>query len=262
MVHQEKVGDTTRAAIHQPMYIPYPGFFHKLGLADVLVMMDDVQYDKRFTNRNRILVPQGAMWLTVPIQKEDKFLPNSSVRINNTIDWRNDHWRKISLSYRNAAFYDLYADSLQETFQKEWELLFDLDLELLKKSMEWLGLNLPIVQESELGIAAKSTERLVEVCKAVGADTYVSGRGGMNYIDLRLFESQGVKLVYQEYSPAPYPQRFTETFVPDMSIVDMLFNVGPDAARLIRGADDACLRAEKEKVGLPEQPRRETVALL
>jgi hypothetical protein len=244
-----------RAAIHQPMYIPYPGFFHKLSLADVLVIMDDVQYDKRFTNRNRILVPQGPMWLTVPIVKEDKFLPNGSVRINNSVDWRNDHWRKISLSYRNAEFYDLIAGRLEETFQKEWDLLLELDLDLLKKSMEWLGLNLPIVRESELKVGGKATERLINTCKAVGADTYVSGSGGKNYIDSRLFENGGIKLVYQEYAPVPYRQRFTSAFVPDLSIVDMLFNLGPYASRLIRGAEGGVLPAEGGIHACPDQPR-------
>jgi hypothetical protein len=234
-----------RAAIHQPMYLPYPGFFHKLSLADVLVIMDDVQYDKRFTNRNRIMVPQGPIWLTVPIQKEDKFLANSSVRINNSVQWRDDHWRKISLSYRNAAFYDLYAERLEETFRKEWELLIDLDLELLKESMQWLGLNLPVVHESELHVIGKSTERLINVCKAVGADTYVSGSGGRNYIDPHLFEQGGIRLVYQEYAAVPYRQRFTTAFVPDLSILDMLFNVGRDAARLVQ-TDGAIVSADGE----------------
>jgi WbqC-like protein len=226
-----------KAAIHQPMYVPYPGFFHKLSLADVLVVMDDVQYDKRFTNRNRILVPQGPMWLTVPIEKEDKFSPNSSVRINNSISWRDDHWKKISLAYRNAAFYDLYAHALEETFQREWGLLFDLDLHLLRLAMGWLGLDLPVVRESELKVGGKASERLINACKAMGADTYVSGRGGRNYMDERLFEKEGVRLVYQEYAPVPYRQRFTSTFVPDLSVIDMLFNLGPDALRVIRGAD-------------------------
>jgi hypothetical protein len=226
------------------MYLPYPGFFHKLSLADVLVVMDDVQYDKRFTNRNRILVPQGPMWLTVPIEKDDRFLPNSSVKINNGIRWRDDHWRKISLSYRNAAFFDRYSDSLEETFQREWGLLIDLDLGLLKKTMEWLGLDLPVVRESELKVGGKSTERLINTCKAVGADTYVSGRGGRNYMDPGLFEKEGIRLVFQEYAPIPYHQRFTSTFVPDLSIIDMLFNLGPAALPLIRGSDGAPLRAE------------------
>jgi hypothetical protein len=251
-----------RAAIHQPMYLPYPGFFHKLSLADVLVIMDDVQYDKRFTNRNRILVPQGPMWLTVPIVKEDKFLPNGSVRINKSVNWRDDHWRKISLSYRNAAFYDLYAGRLEETFQREWDLLLDLDLDLLKKAMEWLGLNLPIVRESELKVGGKATERLINTCKAVGADTYVSGSGGKNYIDLRLFENEGIRLVYQEYAPTPYRQRFGRTFVPDLSIVDALFNLGPNASRLIRGAGGGVLPAEDGIPADPEQSPPQTLAPL
>jgi hypothetical protein len=241
-----------RAAIHQPMYLPYPGFFHKMSLADILVIMDDVQYDKRFTNRNRILVPQGPIWLSVPIEKEDKFLPNSSVRINNRVEWRDDHWRKISFSYRNAAFYDLYAHDLEETFQKEWNLLFDLDLELLKKTMRWLGLDLPVVRESELKVGGKATERLINACKAVGADTYVSGRGGKNYIDSQQFENEGVRLVFQEYAPFPYHQRFSNIFVPDLSIVDMLFNLGPDTLRLIRS--DGAIRAIEEPPRLLTNP--------
>jgi hypothetical protein len=251
-----------RAAIHQPMYIPYPGFFHKLSLADALVIMDDVQYDKRFTNRNRILVPQGPMWLTVPIAKGDKFLPNGSVKINNSVDWREDHWRKISLSYRNAAFYDLYASRLEETFQREWELLFDLDLDLLKKSMEWLGLDLPVVRESELKVGGTATERLINTCKAVGADTYVSGSGGKNYIDPKQFENEGIRLVYQEYAAVPYRQRFTKTFVPDLSIVDMLFNLGPDASRLIRGAGSGALLADGGIPAHPDQSGPQTLAPL
>jgi len=244
------------------MYIPYPGFFHKLSLSDVLVIMDDVQYDKRFTNRNKILVPQGPIWLTVPIVKEDKFLPNDSVRINNSVNWRDDHWRKISLSYRNTAFYDLYAGRLEETFQREWDLLLDLDLDLLKKSMEWLGLNLPVVRESELKVGGKATERLINTCKAVGADTYVSGSGGRNYIDPRLFENERIRLVYQEYAPVPYRQRFTKTFVPDLSIVDMLFNLGPYASRLIRRAEVDVLRAEEGVAVHPDQSRPRTLAPL
>jgi WbqC-like protein len=244
------------------MYIPYPGFFHKLSLADVLVIMDDVQYDKRFTNRNRILVPQGPMWLTVPIVKEDKFLPNGSVKINNSVPWRDDHWKKICLSYRNTTFYDLYAGRLEETFQREWDLLLDLDLDLLKKSMEWLGLNLPVVRESELKVGGKATERLINTCKAVGADTYVSGSGGRNYIDPKLFENEGIRLVYQEYASVPYRQRFTKTFVPDLSILDMLFNIGPYASRLIRGAEGDVMLSEGGIAAHSDQSRPRTLAPL
>ncbi len=218
------------------MYFPYPGFFHKLSLSDAFLIMDDVQYDKRFTNRNKILVPQGAIWLTVPIDKDDKFKPNMNVKINNEIDWRADHRKKISTSYVNAPFFGLYSGFLEQTFSSEWELLFDLNYATTKKIMEWLGLDIPIVRESELKVSGNGTERLVNACKAIGADTYVSGRGGRDYMDEKLFERNGIKLVYQSYCPVPYRQRFSAEFVPDLSVIDLLFNMGPESAKLVRAS--------------------------
>jgi hypothetical protein len=220
-----------RVAIHQPAYLPYPGFFHKLSMADVFVIMDDVQYDKRFTNRNRILVPQGPMWISVPIVKSDKFQPNMLVEINNSIDWRPDHLKKISNSYANAPFFHLYQDYLKSVYSKDWDLLFDLDFELVKAVANWLGIKIPMLRESELKVAGTATERLVNTCKAVGADTYVSGIGGKNYLDETSFSKNGLSVVYQNYRPFPYRQRFATSFVPDLSIIDMLFNLGPDCMK-------------------------------
>ncbi len=224
-----------RAAIHQPQYFPYPGFFHKLSMADVFVIMDDAQYDKRYTNRNKILNPQGPLELTVPINKAQKFLPNISVEINNGMPWREDHWKKILISYANARFFHLYKDYLEALYKREWLMLFELDLETTKKTMEWLGIKIPILRESELKVTGKATERLVNVCKKLGADTYVSGPGGKSYLEEGLFEQNNIRLVYQRYAPATYPQRFTSEFVPNLSIIDMLANVGSESMGLIVG---------------------------
>jgi hypothetical protein len=224
-----------RVAIHQPMYLPYPGFFHKLSMADAFVIMDDVQYDKRFTNRNTILVPQGPLWISVPIDKSGKFQENRLIKINNSIDWRADHLRKLRNSYVNAPFFHLYEKYLQGVYSRDWEFLFDLDFELVKAAAAWLGIKIPMLRESELKVTGTSTERLISVCKAVGADTYISGSGGRNYMDEGAFTKNGLSVVYQNYRPLPYRQRFTTTFVPDLSIVDMLSNLGPDSIKAIRG---------------------------
>jgi hypothetical protein len=220
-----------RVAIHQPAYLPYPGFFHKLSMADVFVIMDDVQYDKRFTNRNRILVPQGPIWISVPIVKDDKFQPNKLVRINNSIDWRPEHLKKIRTSYCNAPFFHLYDDYLRSVYSRDWEFLFDLDFELVKATANWLGIKIPMLRESELKVTGKATHRLISACKAVGADTYISGSGGKNYLDEASFSKNGLSVVYQNYRPLPYRQRFTADFVPDLSIIDMLSNLGPDCMK-------------------------------
>lgn len=232
-----------KAAIHQPQFLPYPGFFHKLSLVDLLVVMDDVQYDKRFTNRNRILAPQGPIWLTVPINKAHKFRRNMEVEVNNALPWREEHWKKILYSYKNAKCFENYGPYFESLYKREHTLLIDLDLGTTKAIIEWLRLDVKLVKESELGVGGEGTQRLVNACKAVGADTYVSGTGGRRYMDESLFFSGGIKLEYQEYTPTPYPQRFGEGFVPDLSVVDLLFNLGPDSRKLVAPEGRASLKA-------------------
>ncbi len=240
-----------KAVIHQPMYLPYPGFFHKLSLADVFVVMDDAQYDKRFTNRNVILDPHGPTRLTVPINKQQKFSPNMVVEINNNLPWREYHWKKIYMCYAKAKFFSPYKDYFEHLYKRQWDLLFDLDFETMKKVMEWLGIKIPIVRESELHVDGSGTDRLINACKAIGADTYVSGRGGRNYMDEKLFERNNVKLVYQSYTPQPYPQRFSKSFVPDLSMVDALFNLGPDAFEIISGSRQLVRADQSDSVVVP-----------
>jgi WbqC-like protein family len=222
-----------KVAVHQPHYFPYPGFFHKVSIADLFVIMDDVQYDRGFINRNRILDVHGPLWLTVPINKAQKFMTNSGVEINNGIAWREEHWKKIRVSYANAKFFHLYREYLADIYSKNWTSIFQLDLETTTKVFEWLNIRVPVLKESELKVTSTSTQRLVDVCKAVGADTYVSGRGGKDYMDEPLFYKNGISIQYQSYAPAPYPQRFSGAFVPDLSILDMLANVGPESANVI-----------------------------
>ncbi len=232
-----------KLAIHQPHYLPYPGFFHKLALCDAFVIMDATQYDRRFTNRNRILDPHGEVWLTVPIQKSGRFLQNRDVRVNNSMPWREDHWKKIRVSYANAAHFDRYAPDLRKFYEREWDSLFALDLETTRKVLEWLGMKPPIIFESDLDVRSTGTQRLVDICEATGADVYVSGSGGVAYMDESLFRTRGIGVEHQTYSPLPYAQRFEGPFVPDLSILDMLFNIGPGSSVFIGTNKNAPLRA-------------------
>jgi hypothetical protein len=222
-----------KIAVHQPQYFPYPGFFHKLSLVDLFVLMDDVQYDKRYTNRNRILDSHGPIWLTVPINKSQKLAPNMEIEINNEIAWASDHWKKIRLSYSNARCFPTYRSYFEGLYGRQWSKLLDLNTETLKATMGWLGIRIPMLLESQLGTRGKGTERIIEVCRSVGADTYVSGIGGRAYLNEGLIERSGLKLEYQNYAPTRYPQRLTEEFIPNLSILDMLANVGSDSMSYI-----------------------------
>jgi len=224
-----------KAVLHQPYYLPYPGFFHKITLGDVFVIMDDVQYDERFTNRNRIISTHGYTWINVPINKEDRFRSNIEVRINNDLPWKEKQWSKISHSYEKSKFFHLYSKYFESLFKKEWDYLFDLDFETITQIFKWLNINIEIIKESELCVTSKSTQRIVDVCKKIGADTYVSGIGGRNYMDEKLFEKYNLKLEYQNYTHPKYPQHWSNEFIPDLSIIDMLSNVGPDTIKVLKG---------------------------
>jgi len=223
-----------KVVLHQPQYFPYPGFFHKLTLADAFVVLDNTQYDKRFTNRNKIWTPHGFVWLTVPIKKEHKFFSNNKVEINNNILWREEHWKKLFHSYSNTKFFKNYKLYFNDLFKKDWTFLFDLDFDTLKKTIEWLGIKIKIYKESELNIDGTGTQRLINGCKALGADTYISGTGLPNkkYLEEKSFEKNNIKLIYQNYHSVKYEQN-SDVFVNDLSILDLLFNKGPDSLKLI-----------------------------
>ncbi len=222
--------------IHQPNYFPYPGFFHKLSLAEVFVIMDDVQYQYDYTNRNKI-ISQDGNWqrITVPTKREHKFFPIMLVEINNDLPWKEITWNSIYNSYKDAKFFHLYKDYFEKLYKKDWKLLFDLNFETIKKVIEWLGIKIELIRESELSISGKLTERLINVCKTLGVDTYVSGKGGKNYLDEKLFEKNNVKIQYQNYVTPVYPQQFSKSFIPDLSVIDLLANVGPDSLKVIQG---------------------------
>jgi hypothetical protein len=223
-----------KVAVHQPHYFPYPGLFHKVSLVDKFVLMDDVQYNRGFVNRNRILDVHGAVWLTVPIDKTQKFTENRMVKINNEMDWRGEHWKKLQVSYSNAKFFTAYRSDLERLYSSDWEFLAKLDLETMKLCFGWLGMDVPVIIESGLGVSSTGTQRLIDVCKALGADTYVSGSGGREYMDEALFAKNGLTLEYQHYAPKPYPQRHAGGFVPDLSVIDLLANLGPNSMDFIK----------------------------
>tara|TARA_B100000586_G_C20030159_1_gene392969 strand:+ start:291 stop:992 length:702 start_codon:yes stop_codon:yes gene_type:complete len=229
-----------RLVIHQPNFLPYVGFFHKLSLADTFVMMDNTQYDKKFTNRNKIKIPDGWSWLTVPINKEHKFLPNKLVEINNKENWKEMHWKKITRSYTNSKFFKKnYKSFFEEVYNKEWKFLFELNSELLRQIIDWLGLKIQIIKESELNINGNSTERLVNVCKELGAETYVSGVGGKEYMNEKLFQKNNIKIEYQKFQCPTYTQIFGGDFIPNLSIIDLLFNNGSKSLPILTD-DTSC----------------------
>ncbi|HEY9887297.1 MAG TPA: WbqC family protein [Candidatus Obscuribacterales bacterium] len=218
----------TIAAIHQPQYLPYLGFFHKLSQADVFVVMDNVEFLRRgLQHRNKIKTVQGEQWLTVPVLHHQKQLI-SAVKINLEVPWARKHWGTICTNYAPAPYFDLYAESLKEILFQDWEYLQDLNLALLGWVMAILQIDIPLVRLSTLPVTGQKSDRLIQACQAVHADTYLSGVGGQNYMDLEEFRAANIQVIWQDFSPPTYPQLFPAVgFIPNLSILDVLFCCGP-----------------------------------
>jgi len=223
-----------KLAIHQANYFPYPGFFHKINQADVFVIQDDVKFVNRTTNRNKIISSSEYTWINVPIKKGHKSLPIMDVKINNEIPWGKINLKKICAGYNKAKFFHLYKDYFENLYKKEWNNIFDLNFETIKQVLRWLDIKVEIVIESELRVSGQPTERLVKVCKKLGADTYISGIGGKRYLDEKLFEKNKIILKYQNYNPIRYLQHTSKSFIPDLSIIDLLANVGSKSGKLLK----------------------------
>ena len=220
-------------AAHQPNYLPWLGFFHKMARCDVFVLLDDVQYARRsYTARCLVKQVDGAKhWLSVPVLKTGRYDQKiSEVEILNDAPWQRDHRRTLESCYSRSPHFTAYQELLELAYGQRWDNLSEMNTALIEKLAAHLGITPRVVRSSELGIGAHSTELLIALCTKLGADTYRSGPSGKKYLDEEKFAQAGIKLDVFQYCPRPYTQRWGD-FVPGLSIIDMLFNCGPDAVR-------------------------------
>jgi hypothetical protein len=212
---------------HQPNYLPYLGFFDKMARCDVFVISDTVQYIRHeFQNRNKIKTVKGATWLTVPVEHtgDNLPLPIREVRIAKRLEleWGLRHWGILESNYKMAPHWKDYCDFFDQTYHQKWESLADLNVHLIRGIMKFLRINTSLITASSLNVSGQSSALIVAQCKSVGADVYLSGIGGLNYLDIPLFENAGIKVVFQDYHYPIYNQ-LQGNFVPNLSVVDYLF---------------------------------------
>lgn len=206
---------------------------NKLANAEVFVFLDTVQFKKNeWQNRNRIKTALGWQWMTVPVcyHYPEKIL---EIKINDKVQWGKKHWRSLVTNYSKAPYFHTYADFFQTTFRSKWELLADLNIHITKFLAEIWELKANTVRASQLGIVhTDPTARLIAICKELGADTYLCGKDGPQYMNVGQFYHNRIRLLYQGFRPKVYSQLFGG-FIPDLSSIDLLFNCGPEGRKYI-----------------------------
>ncbi|NQT32156.1 MAG: WbqC family protein [Candidatus Omnitrophica bacterium] len=200
---------------------------------DVFVLLDDVQYKKNeWQNRNKIRNAESWQWITVPVIYEFGQLIKD-IKIDNHGSWRSKHLKSIELNYSHAPFLEEHLPCFKETLSKEWELLADINIEFIHRIKEALGISTELCVSSSMNIQTASTERLVDICKGLKADTYLAGAGGAEYMDVDLFKKNGIGLEFQNYTHPKYPQAY-KGFQPNMAVIDLLFCRGKESLDIIR----------------------------
>lgn len=223
--------------IIQPSYIPWRGYFDMLHKADVVVFYDDVQYDKHgWRNRNRIKTPTGSQWLTIPVFNKGNTTNNlliKDININWNTDWNAKHWTTIKQVYGKAPYFRQLAPMLEEFYSGHPQLLADFTIDTTMALARQLGMDgTTFIRSSSLRAEGSKTDRLVEVLRAVGATHYISGPSAKDYLEEDRLQAAGISLEYMVYDYPEYEQ-LHPPFDPQVSILDLLFMKGPEAARFI-----------------------------
>tara|TARA_B100000700_G_C14963734_1_gene817828 strand:- start:618 stop:1373 length:756 start_codon:yes stop_codon:yes gene_type:complete len=231
---------------HQPCYLPWLGYFHKLSLCDTFVYMDTVQYlENDWNNRNKVRTPQGWHWLTVPLDRkktQGKKLSQIIIRGHDNPNmkdfWQKIHWRTIEVNYIKTPYFHLYQEELRAMYlEKVWVNLVDLCWHQFKLFSKWLNLDhKKIVRMSEMEFEGEKDFLVLDHCLKLKGDQVVFGKHGRDYVNSSIFFEKGIKIYFQNYKHPKYKQRF-RGFEPFMGIIDLLFNHGSDCFEILQSGN-------------------------
>jgi hypothetical protein len=220
-----------KVAILQSNYVPWKGYFDLIAAVDEFVIYDEVQFTKNdWRNRNKIKTRNGVEWLTIPVRQERLEQKISETKV---IDgrWSLKHWKAIANSYARAQYFKLYAPVIEDLYSRagQLEFLSEINLLFIQRICELLTITTKITSSRQYDLSGDRVGRLVSVCGQVGAGTYLSGPAAKSYLDESLFDASGIRVEWMSYDGyAEYPQLFTP-FEHGVTILDLLFNAGPQS---------------------------------
>lgn len=225
-----------KVLITQSNYIPWKGYFDAINLVDTVILYDEMQYTKRdWRNRNKIKTANGLQWLTIPVRVKGKYFQ----KINETevVDqkWREKHWSSIMLNYKKATYFKDYASYFEDLYMNDHAtFLSEINYLFIRKINGILGINTPIYWSREFEIKGDKTEKLLNLCIDVNATDYYSGPAAKNYLDTDLFEAEGIRVNWLDYSNYPIYTQLYDDFEHGVSIIDLIFNEGPNAKQYMK----------------------------
>ena len=221
-------------SIHQPEHMPWLGFFYKMKHSELFVILDSVQYRKNyFQNRNQIVTNGKPNYITVTVPTPGHISSTIDQMKLGQNDWRTGYLNKIKESYRKHPYFNIHFPEIEKIILEDFEYLEDLNMELINYFRDFLGIETPLVYSKDLGIDTHKDNLVFDICKKLGADTYISGVFGREYLNLDQFKESNIKVVYNEYTKYEYSQYKLNDFIPYMSLLDIAMNHDSEEANNI-----------------------------
>ena len=234
----------TTLSINQPAYLPWAGYFDRIVKSDIHIVLDHVQFEKNsMTNRNKIRTKEGWAWLTVPVKTKGRFgdLAINRLEIDNTSFWAKKHLQALRSNYARAPFFVDHFPFFDDLYGRGWACLAPLIRSATDYLTGALGIGTEIRYGSAMAPAAAKEDLVIELCRKVHAKTYISGPLGRNYLHPQRFRDAGIDLLFHDYPPPHYRQSFPG-FEPYMSVIDLLFNCGPESLAILKSADESLVK--------------------
>jgi hypothetical protein len=228
-------------ATHQPIFLPWPGFFFKAIHTDCLVLLDNVQFPRGrgWMNRNRLKSEQGELWLTVPVHKKGLGLQSiREVKVFSDSNWRRKHLRGVRQNYANAPYLAEHFPSLKSIYDDSHELLVELNVALIRYFFEVLHIETELVMQSDLGVVGRGTDLVVRICRYMGAGRYLTFPIAAKYLRSEDFERERVGLQLTRFESPVYPQLWGG-FLSNLSVLDLLLNCGPKSEVVLSAPSSA-----------------------
>lgn len=225
-----------KVVVLQSNYIPWKGYFDLIHDADRFIFYDDVQYTKNdWRNRNKIMMAGGPKWLTIPTGTDahrlicEVELPDPS--------WQAKHWETIRQNYRRAPFFKHYRPFFEEIYlAHRWQRLSELNQHMITRiARDLLGIEAAFDDSRNYSLAGQRLDRLIDLVSQCEASHYISGPAAKSYIKQHRFDEIGVELIWKDYEGYPAYRQTQLPFEHGVSVLDLLFSVGPSAPDFIWG---------------------------
>ena len=222
--------------IDQSNYIPWKGYFDMIHDVDEFCFYDDVQFTPRdWRSRNKIITPHGEKWLTIPVGKDRNRRICDVMMTDHS--WQLTHYQTLKFAYGRHPYWSTYEGLMKDIYiDHTWDNLSELNHYFTKKIAEILGITTKFIDSRDFKTTGVKHERILSLIDSIGADAYLSGPAAKDYIIAEDYHKKNIELYWKDYADYPvYPQISPHEFNHNVSILDLLFNVGDKAPWYIWG---------------------------